>query len=227
MTGRFNIHPIRDPLSMLCAGLVVAGGLVGCEPTARGGAGSRDGETERDASAVVTYAFGVSAPAGEVSPSGPLVAELARDPNLGRLTVSDGSPPEGPPAWEFDAEFVFGTVEAFLEWREQPRTRALLDRVSALAPDTAAFRPELSVRRLSRYRSVVGQVGAQGGGREVESVSCNADCSRIDVRYKTRGNDAGGGAPGEGTGDAGDIDAVTLICQPGLAGTIENCTASN
>lgn len=223
----------RLPLAstaVLCAALLLgAGVLLGCGASAREDA-QEDARANPEAetpepSAVVTFAFRVPAPAEALAPSAPVVAELARDPHLGRLTVASGS--EERSGRVLDAEFAFGTVAAFLAWREQAGTAALLDRVAALSPDTTAFRPRLSVRRPSLYRSVAGRVEAGSGGRPVESVTCNEDCSRIDVKYKTRANEAGRAGSSEGTGDAGDIDAVTLVCKPGLAGTIEECKVSN
>lgn len=218
-------------LRVLSTVLLLAGALAGCERPTREGAVAEEPEAAPVASAIVTYGFDVHAPADALSPATLLVAELARHPNLGRLTVSDDSAPEGPPTRTLEAEFAFGTAAAYLEWREQAGTRALLDGLAALATEPSDFQATLSVRRPSLYRSIVGRVGTGSGGegREVESVACNADCSQIDVKYKTRANEAGGGGggSGQGTGDAGDIDAVTLVCKPGLAGTIENCRASN
>ena len=57
-------------------------------------------------------------------------------------------------------------------------------------------------------------------GREVESVTWNADFTRVDITYEAE--DCEGGE-----GDTCDIDAVTLICRPGTEGTIENCDVSN
>lgn len=228
MASRSSTYHHVASCSILCTLILLAVALAGCEPQARDGTAPAE-PAAPEASAVVTYAFDVPAPPGELSPSAPLVAELAQDPNLGRLTVSGGSASEASGGRAVEAEFAFGTVADFLAWREQPQTRALLASIAALSPDTVAFQPTLSVRRPALYRSIVGRVerGASSGGRTVESVACNEDCSQIDVRYRTRANEAGGAAPGQGTGDAGDIDAVTLVCQPGLAGTIEECKASN
>lgn len=221
-------HQLPTSHAALGAVLLLASALTGCEPSAREGAREGENAGTPNPSAVVTYAFSILVPEGEVAPSTPLIAELAQDPNLGRLTVADASNEQL--ARELDVEFVFGTVDAFLAWRSQDETAALIDRTAALKPDTMAFQPRLSVRRPALYQSVVGRVearGGGGGGRRVDAVTCNEDCSRIEVKYKTRANEAGGGGSGQGTGDAGDIDAVTLICQPGLAGTIEECKASN
>lgn len=232
------IHPDPKPSSSvlllaLAASFVLTGALTGCETS--------DGEYTAlpgpDSVAVVTYAFELPVGSASTAPSSALVADLVRDPHLGRFSISDGSE-ENVRVRELDAEFVFGTVEAFLAWRDRAQIVALIDSVAALAPDTVAFTPRLTVRRPSLYRSVVGRVVADDGlgGRSVESVTCNDDCSRIDIAYRTRGNEAGasggqsaggGQGGGSGTGDAGDIDAVTLICQPGLASTIETCKTSN
>lgn len=216
-----------SPLVFRSTVLLMAAALISCEPSARNGAPVDDNDGTPDLSSVVTYAFKVPALEGEQMPLSPLVADLAQDPNLGRLTVADASKEQA--AWELDVEYIFGTVDAFLAWREQARTAALLDSVAGLTPDTVRFRPRLAIRRPELYQTIVGRIEDTGGagGRRAESVTCNEDCSRIEVKYKTRANEAGGAGAGQGTGDAGDIDSVTLICQPGLAGTIENCTASN
>lgn len=221
-------HPTPPSRLALYVALLLTGVLTGCASSDRDGARVDEDDGSLSRTAVVTYAFGVPAPAGALATTGPLVSELAQDANLGRLTVT--TPSNEQSARELDVEFVFGTVDAFLAWREQDETASLLDRVAALQNDTSAFRPRLSVRRPALYQSIIGRVEAGGrGGRRVDSVTCNEDCSRIEVKYKTRANEAGGGGPGqgEGTGDAGDIDSITLICQPGLAGTIEECKASN
>lgn len=183
---------------------------------------------------VVSYTFRTAVPELEPAPAGelpltPALADLAQAPHLGRLSVSAGDQ-EGPPV--VDAELVFSSVAEYLAWREGPAAAELLGDLEAAAPDSLPFAPTLRVRRPARYREVVGRVDpeAGGGGREVESVACNEDCTRIDITYRTQGNETGGAAgdgTGEGVGDAGDIDAVTMVCTPGLAGTIEECSASN
>lgn len=57
-------------------------------------------------------------------------------------------------------------------------------------------------------------------GREVKSVTWNADFTRVDITYEAE-NCTGG------EGDTCDIDAVTLICRPGSRGTVERCDVSN
>ena len=217
---------LKTPLAALYSCVLVAAvALVGCEPPP---ADSEEIDSEAAASAVVSYALEVSIPSPATA-SSPLLASLAQDPNLGRLSMSTATAPGDRALQEMEAEFVFGTVDAFFEWRERPETEALLESLRTMAPDTVALSPRLSIRRPSLYRSVVGRVTAEegSGGRAVESVACNEDCSRIDVAYTTRRNEAGGAGAGQGTGDAGDIDAVTLVCKPGLAGTIESCKVSN
>lgn len=224
----FPMKRLSPPSPMILgAALLLTSTLIGCERSVREGKRTDADNVMPDPSAVVTYTFSVPAPEDKLAPSTPLVKELAQDPNLGRLTVSNISNEQ--PARELDVEFVFRTVDAFFAWREQPQTSSLLDRVAALAPNRANFKPRLSVRRPALYRSVVGRVEDRDGtgGRIAKSVTCNEDCSRIEVGYKTRANEAGSSGTGRGVGDAGDIDAVTLICQPGLAGTIESCTANN
>lgn len=55
---------------------------------------------------------------------------------------------------------------------------------------------------------------------EVDSVVWNADFTRVDITYEAEDCEGGGE-------DTCDIDAVTLICEPGAAGTIESCDVSN
>ena len=223
---RLTLRPIvlTGLLAALCT-LSACEGTGGAEPV---------GPADVVDDGIVTYTFRASIPGLEPGPLGagppaPALADLARDPRLGRLSVAAGGE-DGPPV--VDAELVFGSVAEYLTWRESPAAAGLLGDLEAAAPDTLPFATSLRVRRPSLYREVVGQVeaGAGGGGREVESVTCNYDCTRIDITYKTRGNEAGGaagGGAGEGVGDAGDIDAVTMVCTPGLAGMVEECTASN
>lgn len=56
--------------------------------------------------------------------------------------------------------------------------------------------------------------------RKVRDVTWNDDLTRIDVTYETEGCEGG-------EGDTCDIDAVTLICEPGRDGTVRACDVSN
>lgn len=197
--------PPHRSLPITLVALAALSILTGCEATAVGD--PSDTET-----ALVTYSFDVFASRAELSPSSALVAEIAQDPNLGRLTIKADSAVQ-----RLDAEYAFGSVAAFQDWRAQ--ATPLIDRLAALLPDTVSFSPRLVVRRPALYRSIVGD-----GADEAEHAP-------IHVTYRTSENEAGGAGgrsgAGQGSGDAGDIDAVTVICQPGLAGTIEECKASN
>lgn len=188
--------PLRQTLPLLAALAVLAGCDTGPSASALD-----------PSAAIVTYSFDVSSAGADLAPSSPLVAEIARDPNLGRLTVKADSAGQG-----LEAEYAFGSVAEFQAWRAE--SASLIERVAALSPDTVTFSPRLSVRRPALYQSIVGDLA-------------NGEAPPVNVTYQTSGNEAGGGGTGEGVGDAGDIDAVTLVCVPGLAGTIEECKASN
>ena len=56
--------------------------------------------------------------------------------------------------------------------------------------------------------------------RRVQEVTWNADFTRVDVTYEAEGCEGG-------EGDTCDIDAVTLICEPGRDGTVRSCEVSN
>lgn len=56
--------------------------------------------------------------------------------------------------------------------------------------------------------------------RRVRDVTWNADFTRVDVTYEAEGCEGG-------EGDTCDIDAVTLICEPGRDGTVRSCDVSN
>lgn len=209
---------LRSLLATACL-IVASGVLAACDPAAPQG----EAPPPEAAAALVTLAF--EAPVVfEEDRLLSFTSELAQDPHLGRLAVSRGG---ALPV--LDGEFVFGSVDEYLAWRAQEGTQSLMQTLETATPDSLGFAPDLSVRRPVLYRKAAGRVDPAGGegGRSVESVSCNEDCTRIDITYRTRGNEAGGGGTGEGVGDAGDIDAVTLICTPGMTGMVDECTASN
>ena len=47
------------------------------------------------------------------------------------------------------------------------------------------------------------------------------------IRPGSRGRIVRGGGLRRVAGDTSDIEAATLLCTPGLAGTVETCRASN
>lgn len=56
--------------------------------------------------------------------------------------------------------------------------------------------------------------------RKVRDVGWNDDFTKVDITYETEGCEGG-------EGDTCDIDAVTLICEPGSDGTVRQCDVSN
>lgn len=192
-----------------------------------------------------TYRFTLPTSMLEERPLPSILVEIARAPALAGLRVSRGADGDGA---EVSVEFAFESAEELAAWNERSEVVSLFHELESAAPESAPLLQSLTVRSPGADGRVVGRVDPSGGGsgRRVESVSCNYDCTRIDITYRTRGNDVSVGGTNDddgdstggegrssdaGTGgtieDVGDLDALTMICIPDDRGSLSRCEASN